>query len=132
MRWLWCLFSLATIASGSFAWAQSACKTEWTVQSARTDQDLHLKIRETSAVGPACDLVVKHFDYLDGAAILNLELAPVKECPLDAIAPRRASLSWQLPHELRASGALKLIVNGSIVGILSVGLDRVGFKGGCQ
>lgn len=119
----------STLVSAS-AFAQSACRTAWTVQASRDQQTLNLKITETGS-GPACDLVVKGFDYLEGAAILSAEITAAKFCPLDAIAQRHATLSWELPQELRSKGALKLIVNGSEVGVLSVGLSQVGFKGGC-
>lgn len=109
----------------------SPCRIPWTVQATRDQHILSLDLREEGS-GPACDLVVTSLDYLDGAAILSARITPAKFCPVDAIAQRHAVLLWSLPQELRSKGVLKFIVNGSEVGVLSVGLGQVDFKGGCQ
>lgn len=126
------LTSFFALSIAGSAFAQSTCDSGWSVRAQRDRGALNLVLRETGAGGPACDLVVKSFDYLDGAGLLTVEVAPAKFCPLDAVAQRRAHLTWHLPEGLRARGSLKLIVNGSEVGVVTVGLDQVGFRGGCQ
>lgn len=122
------MLSSASIAAA----AQSNCRAEWTVTTSRIEHSLNVTLTEIGARGAACDLVVKNLTYLDGAGVLALDVAPARFCPLDAIAERTAKLTWQLPQELRATGALRLVVNGSDVGVLSFRSSDVAFKGGCQ
>jgi hypothetical protein len=128
------LSSVLTLFSWS-SFAQEACGFPWIVKSVQvSSSSLNLVLQEYGQVGPACHLVVKSFDYIDGLEALSLQIAPAKICPLDAVKAREANLNWQLPFELRESGRLKLVVNGVRLGTVALTGDVVTFVGvgGCR
>lgn len=123
---------LATVFCGMTAQAEVICSNDWKVSSNQTTNFVNLKITEAITQGPACDLIVKSFNYIEGLEVLALEIAPVRFCPMDAIKNREARFAWALPYPLNAKGNLKVSVNGLQVGTVHVQSGNVTFEGGCH
>jgi hypothetical protein len=120
--------------TGASAFAQGTCRTDWTVKAEKQGTFLNIAIRESTQQGPACDLVVKSFDYfeVENVKALSLGISPVKFCPLDAVTRRSANLQWQIPFHARNNSDLRLIVNGNDIGRLTVNQGRIDFERTCQ
>lgn len=116
--------ALFVMGLGTVAHAEEDLTTAqagWAFSAQISKKMIHLKIEEVGTTGPACDLVVRSFKYEEADSSIALEISPATFCPVDAIATRGTEFAWQLPMELRPSGAIKIIVNGQLQGSMGWG-----------
>lgn len=102
--------------------------TQFEVTPSLSNHVLTVMLKETEAVGPACDLYVQKFEYFPDFKFFVMNVNPVKNCPLDNIAPRKAQLMWSVPFNFSAQKSIFLRVNGRTIGTLEIQDQSVTFK----
>ena len=120
--------TMATLVTLQFAALGASAASQFEVTGALNNKTLTLQLKETEAVGPACDLYVQKFEYFPDFKFIVLKVNSVKNCPLDSIAPRKADVMWKVPFNFSAQKSIFLKVNNRTVGTLEIQDQSVTFK----
>lgn len=127
-KFLLIFISIVGFHGASFA---VTCRQAFVISPLRISNSLQLLVKEQNHQGPACDLVVQKFEYIEAIKAILVDVQPVSFCPVDAMAARAAMVTWQLPQNMRSAGTLQLILNGESRGFLEIKNDRLSLSGGC-
>jgi hypothetical protein len=80
--------------------------------------ELTIHVEDAEEVSNACDYYVRRLEYVEALRTLMVDVEP-QFCQLDRMGRRKASFKWIMPHLLRATGKLCLVVNQKKIGVAS-------------